>query len=188
MSDTIQITSGYYYDKNGRQRQGANASQSIAVAGNGAVENVYAVPYAGGAIPLGSVTIPGFGMFRNAGWGWIKVGTKDGAGAFVPFAKLYANSAEATFDSPANQVTLDEDTITGTNVLYATCQESSGNWATGTGYTTGMIVTDSADSSKWVCLVAHTSLASGVMDDDRVAHPTYWLAYQPLLDYALTDR
>ena len=50
-------------------------------------------------------------------------------------------------------------------------------WATNQGEVVNDLRTDPADSSNWICLVAHTSRATGTMADDRAAHPTYWASY-----------
>ena len=191
MSGTLQTQSGFAYLNNGRTRQNSGG-YSVNIIGNGVVEEIITVPIAGCAIPLGSVTIPGFGHFRNAGLGWLKIGIEPiGGGTFVPFLKLYANSLLAVYDSPDSQVMLDEDSLnisTGANELFVKVQQSSGSWATSQTYAVGVIVTDTADSSLWVCQAPHTSRASGAMSLDRTAQPTYWTAYIPMLDYELNDR
>ena len=185
MSDELTIQTGFQYDKNGRLRPMAAASSTVDVAGDGVHEGVQGLGQSSDPVPidLGSVVEPGFFSFRNANAyaGWIKVGTKDGAGAFVSFAKLLVGK-------PACQVFLDEEAITGTNLLCALVEGPSVSWENDTHYAANTIVIDTDDSSNWVCLVDHTSAAEGTFATDRTAHPTYWGAYVTFLDYAINDR
>ncbi len=53
---------------------------------------------------------------------------------------------------------------------------ADGVWENSTGYVIGQKLFDPVDGSLWLCQVNHTSRASGLMEDDRTDHPTYWAA------------
>jgi len=48
------------------------------------------------------------------------------------------------------------------------------DWAISTAYAINAKAFDTVLFSRWKCLVAHTSAASGTFEADRIAHPTYW--------------
>lgn len=50
-----------------------------------------------------------------------------------------------------------------------------GGWENNTAYSKGDLVVDTDENSIWRCQVAHTSAGSGTFDDERTAHPTYWV-------------
>ena len=50
-----------------------------------------------------------------------------------------------------------------------------GDWVSGTSYLAGDIVTDSADSTAWVCLIANSDTGASFAAE-RLANPTYWSA------------
>lgn len=66
--------------------------------------------------------------------------------------------------------------IPGAVGVHATnqVQVARGNWANLTAYAKADLTKDAADSTYWVCAVAHTSAAAGTFAADRAAHPTYW--------------
>jgi hypothetical protein len=47
-------------------------------------------------------------------------------------------------------------------------------WLHSTVYTVGANALDDTDASIWLCVVPHTSAATGTFAADRTAHPTYW--------------
>jgi hypothetical protein len=49
-----------------------------------------------------------------------------------------------------------------------------GVWQNSVTYAIGERVADSADSTVWRCMVAHTSASSGTFAAARIANPTYW--------------
>lgn len=49
-----------------------------------------------------------------------------------------------------------------------------GTWAVSTAYAVNDIAIDSAATTTYKCLVAHTSPASGTFSDSRAANPSYW--------------
>jgi len=53
-------------------------------------------------------------------------------------------------------------------------QVAHGDWANNHAYAKADLCKDTADSTYWVCAVAHTSAAAGTFAADRVANPTYW--------------
>lgn len=66
--------------------------------------------------------------------------------------------------------------ITKIDQLLATALSSSNviAWAHSTSYAGGISVLDETDATIWMCVVAHTSAATGTFAQDRSAHPTYW--------------
>lgn len=55
-------------------------------------------------------------------------------------------------------------------------QAARGNWANSTAYAVADLAKDTAASTYWVCLVAHTSAAGPTtFAEDRAAHPMYWV-------------
>jgi hypothetical protein len=119
MADELKLSINWTYDKNGRtRRKGSTAQSSITITGNGVVENVQSIPNGGAALDMGNVTTPSFATFHNASaTKYIKIGTKDGAGAFVPFLRLLPTQEVCVY--------LDDLTITGTNLLYAVPEDAT---------------------------------------------------------------
>jgi len=66
--------------------------------------------------------------------------------------------------------------IPGAVGVHATnqVQVAHGNWANNHPYTKADLCKDTADTTYWVCAVAHTSAAAGTFAADRAANPTYW--------------
>ena len=55
-------------------------------------------------------------------------------------------------------------------------QAARGNWANSTAYAVADLAKDAADSTYWICLVAHNSTAAPVtFAEDREANPTHWV-------------
>lgn len=57
----------------------------------------------------------------------------------------------------------------------------SGVWTNGTHFAKNDRLVDPTDSSIWLCLVEHTSAATGTFEEDRIANPTYWRAVSNLV-------
>jgi len=177
MASELTIQTGVQYEKNGFTAPMAAASTSVTVAGDGFVQNIQDLTAGAAAIEIGNITTLGFASFQNCGNAFIQIGTKDGAGGAVYFARMEV-------DSPPIQLFIDDSVVTGANVLYAFPEATSGAWDTETAYAVGDIVTS---TTLWVCLVAHTS-GAGTFADDVAAHPTWWEAYKPLLATIIADR
>lgn len=67
--------------------------------------------------------------------------------------------------------------IPGAVGVHATnqIQVARGNWANSTAYAKADLAKDTADSTYWVCAVAHTSAAPATtFAQDRAANPTWW--------------
>ena len=70
---------------------------------------------------------------------------------------------------------VNDDFVTLDDILWNLYQGvDTAPWANGTHYTIGYTAIDTTDNSFWVCLVDHTSAATGTFAADRAAHPTYW--------------
>ena len=91
-ADELLVTSGWTYNKGGRQRINVPAATKYDVDGAGIIENVQSITtnVAGEALILGGVTDPGFAWFKNAdtnaGFA-IQIGTTDGS-TISPFLEL----------------------------------------------------------------------------------------------------
>lgn len=59
----------------------------------------------------------------------------------------------------------------------------SGAWDNSILYTTGQLVVDTDLNSIFRVNITHTSAASGTFAEDRLAHPTYWAAYNSNIKY-----
>jgi hypothetical protein len=70
-----------------------------------------------------------------------------------------------------------ERIIPGATGVHAAnqAQAARGNWANATAYAKADLAKDTAGSTYWVCVAAHTSAsASTTFAQDRAANPTYW--------------
>lgn len=84
------------------------------------------------------------------------------------------------FDTPnwGQFIEGDLDTIDALLFAFAGIANVQGVWTNSTAYTVGMRLVDSESGFIYECKVSHTSASSGTFDDERTAHPTYWLIMQ----------
>lgn len=69
------------------------------------------------------------------------------------------------------------DTIDAT-IYNALVTANTSVWDNDTAFVIGQITVDPDDATQWLCLVSHTSGASGTFSDARTAHPSYWTGVQ----------
>jgi hypothetical protein len=119
MADEITVSATVIYNKNGKRRSIVYGSTAFDISANTYTDVMQSIAgTTGEAVLMGEVTAPKWAVLRNASsTKYLKVGTKDGAGPFVPFANLPPGGV---FIGP-----LDELTITGTNVLFAIPEDAT---------------------------------------------------------------
>lgn len=82
------------------------------------------------------------------------------------------------FDAPNWGEALEQNWDVVDSTLYAISGISGvkGVWLNSTTYVQGDRVVDDTISAVYQCQVNHTSRDTGTFNDDRIAHPTYWVA------------
>lgn len=80
------------------------------------------------------------------------------------------------FDAPGWGSAMERNFDTLDAVLFTASGLTNvkGVWDNGTAYLVGQRVVDASDNTIYLCLVNHTSAATGTFEDDRIANPTYW--------------
>ena len=117
------------------------------------------------ALDISGLTALGVGWLENTdAYNYVDIGVMVSA-AFYPLLRVPAGVAFPVIYSP--DLAVAPYALAGTPAA----------WATNQGEVVNDLRTDPADASNWICLVAHTSRATGNMADDRAAHPTYWASY-----------
>uniref|UniRef100_A0A6M3LQU7 Uncharacterized protein n=1 Tax=viral metagenome TaxID=1070528 RepID=A0A6M3LQU7_9ZZZZ len=106
----LNLSQGWQYNKNGRQRIKSTVSTRYNVNGNGVIENVQLITTneVGDLLDLGGVTDPGFAAFKNLGVNFtmstngvytnlIEIGSWDANSNFVVFLSIETNRSCQTW-------------------------------------------------------------------------------------------